>query len=222
MADHLKRSWVLWEKKKLKQERNDTLKNYDVPSFWCHCSLCNMPAVVSKEKNTAQSSWHFASPTLKEKPLAIVLSLIVLQSNGILSLLIFATFSLPMPSNLHPRCTSTNKTTTDDFKFCLFWSFSLLLLQDQSAKVDQLSHYNTYSLFFFLFIFNFLTCLSVWSKYQPHSFKLTELWKFHKSLSGTYNSTGKLTHVQTNKQKCISQQIRTEKWKVWEANKRGM
>ena len=65
-----------------------------------------------------QTHRHFASPMLKLKPLANVLSLPLLQSNRILSLLTSIIFSPPMPSKLHQRLTSTNKTTTD-FKFCL-------------------------------------------------------------------------------------------------------
>ena len=48
-----------------------------------------------------QTHGHFTSSMLKPKPLANVLSLILLQSNGILSLLTSATFSPPMPSKLH-------------------------------------------------------------------------------------------------------------------------
>ena len=46
-----------------------------------------------------QTHGHFTSPILKRKPVASVLSLTLLQSNGILSLVTFVTFNPPMPSS---------------------------------------------------------------------------------------------------------------------------
>ena len=69
-------------------------------------------------------------------------SLIVLHSNGIISLLTSITFNLPMPSKL----TSTNKTTRRDFKPCLpsYPSFPITFLLYTCVCVCACVHTHTH------------------------------------------------------------------------------